>query len=273
MRNGNREFFISYLNLSTVLTVPMRNGNFRYSGQVSICRDSSYRTYEEWKQTLSQTVQEVQTRSYRTYEEWKQTTSGWYCVHWWGFLPYLWGMETPEIVAQAPNIYVSFLPYLWGMETNFGICFFVCLIIPFLPYLWGMETRISVLRTVMLLRSYRTYEEWKPLHVSILKTSSLCSYRTYEEWKQRMCLLFRQTYLVLTVPMRNGNLDTPISLANSIWLVLTVPMRNGNIDKGYDLGLLNLGSYRTYEEWKHLVFISLPPFKLTFLPYLWGMET
>ena len=32
--------------------------------------------------------------------------------------------------------------------------------------------------------------------------------------------------------------------------VLTVPMRNGNIDKGYDLGLLNLGSYRTYEEWK-----------------------
>ena len=33
--------------------------------------------------------------------------------------------------------------------------------------------------------SYRTYEEWKPLHVSILKTSSLCSYRTYEEWKQK----------------------------------------------------------------------------------------
>ena len=54
---------------------------------------------------------------------------------------------------------------------------------------------------------------------------------------------------VLTVPMRNGN----YSLAASVFHrmpVLTVPMRNGNAEVE-NLQKLVVGSYRTYEEWKH----------------------
>ena len=76
------------------------------------------------------------------------------------------------------------------------------------------------------------------------------SYRTYEEWKRIFYILCTPRSLVLTVPMRNGNSYIP---ANFFWasIVLTVPMRNGNtpelIEKAADI----IGSYRTYEEWKH----------------------
>jgi len=35
----------------SVLTVPMRNGNDRIKG-INVSTKSSYRTYEEWKQTI-----------------------------------------------------------------------------------------------------------------------------------------------------------------------------------------------------------------------------
>jgi len=54
----------------------------------------------------------------------------------------------------------------------------------FLPYLWGMETLIEY----------------------SLTSHILSSYRTYEEWKQVGPLSFTRGKLVLTVPMRNGNL-------------------------------------------------------------------
>ena len=120
--------------------------------------------------------------SYRTYEEWKQSlfTSLITSILW--FLPYLWGMETrahtlfhvcllcvltvpmrngnPFFVNPSWSRYLvltvpmrngnvpkrrshnpptRFLPYLWGMET----LYFYCRIrneYQFLPYLWGMET-------------------------------------------------------------------------------------------------------------------------------------
>jgi len=53
------------------------------------------------------------------------------------------------------------------------------------------------------------------------------SYRTYEEWKRGRLIQVIVVPLVLTVPMRNGNLIT-----NEI--PVTVIIR----------------SYRTYEEWK-----------------------
>jgi len=55
--------------------------------------------------------------------------------------------------------------------------------------------------------------------------------------------------IVLTVPMRNGNIFKPIVLPPSV-LVLTVPMRNGNSVADIIISLLLNGSYRTYEEWK-----------------------
>jgi len=56
-----------------------------------------------------------------------------------------------------------------------------------------------------------------------------CSYRTYEEWKRSVA---RKT-------IRNK------------WIVLTVPMRNGNQEHKQVLTKCGLSSYRTYEEWKH----------------------
>ncbi len=98
--------------------------------------------------------------------------------------------------------------------------------------------------------SYRTYEEWK-LPIRLKQNSPRKgSYRTYEEWKHEYGLSDEVVLeMVLTVPMRNGNSShRPIS---HVW-----PRR----------------SYRTYEEWKpyfHRRMIN----NITFLPYLWGMET
>ena len=49
--------------------------------------------------------------------------------------------------------------------------------------------------------------------------------------------------------MRNGNNIDEVGTSNGR-LVLTVPMRNGNKSKGLAEYLGELGSYRTYEEWK-----------------------
>ena len=57
--------------------------------------------------------------------------------------------------------------------------------------------------------------------------SLLSSYRTYEEWKRRKLNIF----------------------VSSWGTVLTVPMRNGNVEY-FDNVVTNWGSYRTYEEWK-----------------------
>jgi len=49
-------------------------------------------------------------------------------------------------------------------------------------------------------------------------------------------------------------------------------MRNGNCCSLLQSRFRFLGSYRTYEEWKHY-FLDLCSINHTFLPYLWGMET
>jgi len=77
--------------------------------------------------------------------------------------------------------------------------------------------------------SYRTYEEWKLQIPQWGYNRILRSYRTYEEWKLTSLEALRyQTRLVLTVPMRNGNVGDS--------------KRNE-----YPTDC----SYRTYEEWKH----------------------
>ena len=61
------------IHIRLVLTVPMRNGNSLYSGNLKRSTHSSYRTYEEWKQVANSTmVIRWPPSSYRTYEEWKQ---------------------------------------------------------------------------------------------------------------------------------------------------------------------------------------------------------
>ena len=101
------------------------------------------------------------------------------------FLPYLWGMETPNIRTPVHQQVSSYRTYEeWKLATAFLPCH-------------------------SLLRSYRTYEEWKLNPTSIPPVCSLIvltvpmrngnpmrqnhflmlsysSYRTYEEWKQHI---------------------------------------------------------------------------------------
>ena len=76
--------------------------------------------------------------------------------------------------------------------------------------------------------SYRTYEEWKLILKKLLPLSEVSSYRTYEEWKQNTFIWSNNTIIVLTVPMRNGNIASVLPCA-AVAKVLTVPMRNGNL--------------------------------------------
>ena len=72
MRNGNfSKNWYAYKGRK-VLTVPMRNGNRDWEGGKSMVIACSYRTYEEWKQVQIPDKNIVQICSYRTYEEWKQ---------------------------------------------------------------------------------------------------------------------------------------------------------------------------------------------------------
>jgi len=168
--------------------------------------------------------------SYRTYEEWKlqawakaQSLSR-------QFLPYLWGMETSLRIHIHTIAKRSFLPYLWGMETR-KIQYQIFLERWFLPYLWGMETvdctgeRCTSNRVLTVpmrngnshalpdctfpsIGSYRTYEEWKPERTNnTWRALWIRSYRTYEEWKRfHDGIFWFDVPVVLTVPMRNGNI-------------------------------------------------------------------
>ena len=138
MSNGNNVKIIFLFHSVKVLTVPMRNGNQGVSKWKEKGLGSSYRTYEEWKRTLSRSVSHALSSSYRTYEEWKLTCATIFATIFATFLPYLWGMET--IIDNFDFMrWFSFLPYLWGMETVF-LYIFHYIYYWFLPYLWGMET-------------------------------------------------------------------------------------------------------------------------------------
>jgi len=78
MRNGNLKQLKMLQMQMKVLTVPMRNGNDCVIATPRIQTTSSYRTYEEWKR-------------YWTPRIWEAI---------FGFLPYLWGMETQRKVEK-----------------------------------------------------------------------------------------------------------------------------------------------------------------------------
>jgi len=61
---------------------------------------------------------------------------------------------------------------------------------------------------LLALGSYRTYEEWKLGTIPSSVSSTSRSYRTYEEWKRTNVDEYFEWWLVLTVPMRNGNFNS-----------------------------------------------------------------
>ena len=211
-----------------VLTVPMRNGNEETVNQLAVTQQ--FLPYLWGMETSLRPLVKCHKRNQ--------------------FLPYLWGMETINIVNHKSHDY-TFLPYLWGMETvstvqlkerqsslvltvpmrngNFyqsddRLGWFPVLTVPmrngnsvstlqetskflqFLPYLWGMETIEE--KPYLLISCWFLPYLWGM--ETNLKTSIL------------------QSNLVLTVPMRNGNISSTLIISNAVAPVLTVPMRNGN---------------------------------------------
>ncbi len=192
-----------------------------------------------------------QIRSYRTYEEWKLLLSNTVLQSVANVLtvPMRNGNVTPNSLRFiAPN---SFLPYLWGMETYVVHCFkqFLCQVLT-VPMRNGNV-------------GYRVRQQASLLVLTVPMRNG--NFRLFAQLTAEPS--------VLTVPMRNGNPRTsPYVL--SLRTVLTVPMRNGNIILiSIFATWLGSSSYRTYEEWKPATNSGIPLSVITFLPYLWGMET
>ena len=175
-------------------------------GWFQFCVSGSYRTYEEWKRSTITTghspifqVLTVPMRNgnYISYSCAPLPTivltvpmrngnyiSIFHLYHKIPFLPYLWGMETCSPRNSKHLCNILFLPYLWGMETTR-----VVEKSPenlFLPYLWGMETYIRGVIKMMQI-PFLPYL-WGMETIAFSKVAKV------DPW-------------VLTVPMRNGNLN------------------------------------------------------------------
>jgi len=88
-------FLVIFITSNIVLTVPMRNGNHRW--QLFPCNRKNVLT--------------VPMRNGNLRVSYAGSTNTF------GFLPYLWGMET-RFSLEMELAQWSFLPYLWGMETH-----------------------------------------------------------------------------------------------------------------------------------------------------------
>ena len=140
MRNGNIDYVCSsWVFWCSVLTVPMRNGNYRsmaHLPQSTIVLTVPMRNGNRWKHH-QKTLQNFQ------------------------FLPYLWGMETSCSILVHLSALLTFLPYLWGMEP-------ARLVTPSIfatscSYRTYEEWKLpELLKNPPKICSYRTYEEWKP---------------------------------------------------------------------------------------------------------------
>jgi len=79
-------------------------------------------------------------------------------------------------------------------------------------------------------------------------------------------------FLVLTVPMRNGNPTEKMRLLDILESVLTVPMRNGNARSEF-LSALCPFVLTVPMRNGNIINVLFPTLIFPFLPYLWGMET
>jgi len=163
--------------------------------------------------------------SYRTYEEWKlelseRTTKSFRS----SYRTYEEWKQRSRSEA-TPRRYVLTVPMRNGnnrVERQDIIGY------QFLPYLWGMETSNSKNYTRKEHQSsYRTYEEWKLMKEEAKYINKLVLTVPMRNGNVKNSICSNIENIVLTVPMRNGNNSSSVS-ASSTTSVLTVPMRNGN---------------------------------------------
>ena len=205
----------------------MRNGNAMTLVANGIGIFRSYRTYEEWKLfcvfagvmkiwrvlTVPMRNGNIVT-SVKSLDEFYVLT-----------VPMRNGNLLPDDHTWTET---GFLPYLWGMETYNILVLLLTLLSSYRTYEEWKPGKPGTGKTLSA-GSYRTYEEWKLPNPKINIRTATSSYRTYEEWKLAKTSRTSQGALpVLTVPMRNGNIPSWYT-SSYTKLVLTVPMRNGNL--------------------------------------------
>jgi len=215
-----------FVGISSVLTVPMRNGNQQFHHRTRL--QNLFLPYL-WGMETKKT--------------WKL------CKRSLTFLPYLWGMETSLLLfAHFRSFHVLTVPmrngnfslhlhpwvvthrsYRTYEEWKHRSPFAISKSAVFLPYLWGMETWLNAkskschtgyVLTVPMRNGNASvrFSFWIILcwflpylwgmetrFIGHFTRTIFCSYRTYEEWKLDESKDMPEVQRVLTVPMRNGN--------------------------------------------------------------------
>ena len=162
MRNGNVQNISVDVHVDlSVLTVPMRNGNYGSYSASCFVTERSYRTYEEWKQgklwynIIDECyVLTVPMRNGNTFQPYTRPFGQAQ------FLPYLWGMET-LFYPWYNNInicsYRTYEEWKRSSWTRFYDCKYRVLTVPMRN---GNKSIVDAGYEGQD-GSYRTYEEWK----------------------------------------------------------------------------------------------------------------
>ena len=132
------------------------------------------------------------------------------------FLSYLWGMETLSVLILKAILWCSYPTYEeWKRRRNNSLSKKATTVL-ILPMRNGNFSHYSFKYVAEAHSSYPTYEEWKRLVYSHYVFVGKCSYPTYEEWKPFLRYDCSKLWIVLILPMRNGNVINqsipPISL-------------------------------------------------------------
>ena len=218
---------------------------------------------------------------YSTYEELKLCIVCKKICIFYGFLQYLWGIET--LTVHSPRTFFFNVFTVPMRNWNFVLLdSFVATIFGF--YSTYEELKLSFAISIALLKLcfYSTYEELKHMNVANLEAYALSflQYLWGIETKNKSNTVTLVQY-VFTVPMRNWNPATGIEddydvmvftvpMRNwNCWeggenneynIVFTVPMRNWNFEPGTGGGSSCSGFYSTYEELKPIsIFKKVSP--------------
>ena len=214
----------------------------------------------------------------------------------WMFLQYLWGIET---VTNSP-FYNSTMAVFTVPMRNWNLSFFIppfYFLLSFLQYLWGIETPerfrsfwlYCIVFTVPM-RNWNTsvvtpirrlyqsvftvpMRNWNKVKGIIYNYAIYGFYSTYEELKLARLKSFATFWTVFLQYLWGIETWTPSKSSTLATSVFTVPMRNWNISVAVSVAHFEEGFYSTYEELKLCNVSVATIYTITFLQYLWGIET
>ena len=268
-------FFKVSISPSSVLILPMRNGNAKEYKFPFREKLGSYPTYEEWKHATFLAIASFSAFVLILPMRNGNNSSSDLFSPMSSFLSYLWGMETlnSNTTSYWLKDKVLILPMRNGNLSLQNILLALHHPVLILPMRngnnSGMDKQFRQLRS-----SYPTYEEWKPLKDSISVLKHISSYPTYEEWKLYVLFCVQILQKSSYPTYEEWKLKCDIVIFLTMYKVLILPMRNGNaVDNGYGETKRTVLILPMRNGNKSLILIKPRSYIVTFLSYLWGMET